>query len=345
MTCVEDLDDAKECLRGCNNVGFDPGSTGQSNALLLSAHGSLLNDCLDPSRSSSVESLDSLIDCCEMSASCEHELTRAQDCVQICFDPCIKEKSEEYLDCIDEESELGSNDCDRQQCLNGFLDDLENDANFEEGDILDLTNVEARVKTLNDPDLHNCLFLEDFVDGACDIGEDCCESCLIELSYVVDCLLNDVVIPFVAIERNETIDVCPITEDCELAQVGNRKLNRQVKVARHEEALFNKALGLPTKSSGQTKRDLNKEAAIKAADKNRVLEAVSTSEEAVEACQKRMEMNTIAHNVTYAVSVFMQCVSAEAISRLGDEPEDSGSAVAFRMASLVSALAGGFLFF
>ena len=107
-------------------------------------------------------------------------------------------------------------------------------------------------------------------------------------------MLNDVVIPFVAIEQNTTIDECPINEDCELEFVsgsGSRK-ERNLKVKnKEEERLFNKAMSLPKKK--QTKRDPVKEAALKRADKNRVLQAEQTTDEAVDQCTELQAFGTL----------------------------------------------------
>merc|ERR1712137_847633 len=105
------------------------------------------------------------------------------------------------------------------------------------------------------------------------------EECTTELSYVVDCLINDIVVPFVAIELSTTVDECPINEDCELDFPSGNKSNKSrklkaSKVGKDEEHLFNKALGLRKKSK-QTRRDARKEAAIKASDRKRILEAVA----------------------------------------------------------------------
>jgi hypothetical protein len=300
----------------------------------------LLNDCLDPSRDDEIESLDSLVECCLMDKECERDLEDAQECVEECFDPCITETSQDYLDCIEDENRgVDSNKCSRQQCLDGFLDDLEDDADFS-GDILDLGNVEKRLKKIDQEDLEECGLLADFVDAVCDIGDDCCSECNEELALVVDCLINDIVIPFVAIELNTTIEECPIEEDCGL--VDFKKNSRKERRVAHEDELLEKALSLPQTKGGQSKRDRSKEAAIKKADKKRVLQGDMTSEEAVEECQNGMTMNTIAHNVTYATSMFMECVTVAAIAALPEGDSTSAAPAAFQMAAYVATVVGSF---
>jgi hypothetical protein len=314
-----------------------------------------LNDCLDPSRSDSVESLDELVDCCEMDNDCEKELEEAQECVQLCFDPCIKDSAEDYLDCIhDEDDGVDSNKCSRQACLDGFLEDLEDDVDFS-GDILDLKNIEKRLTRIDQDDLEDCSLMEDFVEAVCDIGDDCCERCNEELAVVVDCLINDIVIPFVAIELNTTIEECPISEDCELENSSgdnkNKKRKKNNKRERRDLAdendLIEKALSLPQTKAGRTKRDLAKEAAIEKAERKRVLQPEQSTTVAVDECQNAMTMNTIAHNITHATSKFMECVTAAAIAALPDsDTETSAAPAAFRMAAYVAAVVGSlFAFF
>ena len=332
------MDEAKFCLRTCNDIPFDPLNTGNAT---LEEDGSLLNDCLDPSREDgSIDSLDGLVECCQMENDCEKELEDAQECVQNCFDPCIRETSLAYLDCINDENDgVDSNRCSRQSCLDGFLEDLEDDADFS-GDILDLGNVEKRLTKIEQEDLEECSLLEDFVEAACDIGEDCCERCNTELATTVDCLINDIVIPFVAIELNTTIEECPISEDCKLEFSGSRKAKAR-KTTAQEEEIFNKALSLTKRADGlgQSKRNLAREAALKKADRNRVLEAAQTSEEAVTACENAMNMNTISHNVTFAVSKFMECLTAAGISMLPDEVASGDGTSAASAASLATLVA------
>jgi hypothetical protein len=274
-----------------------------------------------------------------MERDCEKDLEEAQECVQLCFDPCITETSQEYLDCIQDENEDNNkkNRCSRQQCLDGFLEDLEDDADFS-GDILDLKNVEKRLKKIDQEDLEDCGLLEDFVEAVCDIGDDCCEDCNEELALVVDCLINDIVIPFVAIELNTTIEECVIEDDCGLAT--NSKSRKERRRA-HEDELLQKALNLPQTKGGQTKRDRSKEAAMKKADAKRVLQGDMSSEEAVAECEHGLTMNTIAHNISYATSMFMECVTVAAIAALPEgDSTTSAAPAAFQMAAYVATVVG-----
>jgi hypothetical protein len=85
------------------------------------------------------------------------------------------------------------------------------------GDLLDLKNLQDKISTINADDLEDCSLLEQFVNEVCDVGEDCCKKCNNELGVVVDCLINNVVVPLLAIQLNATVATCPIDMDkCEL---------------------------------------------------------------------------------------------------------------------------------
>jgi hypothetical protein len=115
VDCLEDIDDARDCLRECNEVEFIDRDG--------NVDGSLLANCLDPSRSGSeVESLDELVDCCDFDRDCENDLEDVQDCLSGCLDSCISDFAEDYLECIQDEA--GSRDCDLGECIDGFLNDL-----------------------------------------------------------------------------------------------------------------------------------------------------------------------------------------------------------------------------
>jgi hypothetical protein len=326
--CVEQLDEAKECLRICNDKPLNA-------TLGLAVSGSLLNDCLDPSRDGgSIDSLDSLVECCDLENACEKEFEDAQECVQLCFDPCIKTSSQAYLDCIEEENDGIDAKCSRQACLDGFLEDLEDDADFS-GDFLDLKNLQKRLEKIEQDDLQDCSLVSNFVDAACDISNDCCKKCDQDLAVVLDCLVNDIVIPFTAIELNTTIDECVIDANCGLVTPPSTRARR---TTQEEEVIFSKALNLP-----KSKRDPAREAAIREADKNRVLETTETNEEAVEKCERGLQLNTVTHNVTYAVNVFMECVSSAFIAALPDEdvPKAQESAApVFKLAVAVATMVG-----
>jgi hypothetical protein len=341
LDCMEDLDDARDCLRDCadDSVVTTSGSTD-----------SLLTQCLDEStdEGSAVSSLEDLVDCCSFDSDCERDLEDAQDCLEFCLDSCIADEAEEYLDCIRDEAERSS--CDLDECIDDFLsDDLVDDLDSSLSSSNDLFSIEAlerRIVRIEEEQLEDCNLLADFVDSACDIASDCCERCEEELGEFIDCLVNDIVIPFVSIELNRTIDTCPIdTENCELdleaeRESGSRKKRRAEEsrpLSEQEEKLFARALALPKKSQKQSERNAKKEAIAAEFRKtmgSRRLTAYNNTE-AVQACEATMRLNVVAHNMTHAMNVYTECISVAAIESLAANSPDSAAT----MPSVVAALA------
>jgi hypothetical protein len=347
LDCMEDLDDARDCLRECSedSVVTTSGSTE-----------SLLTQCLDEStdEGSAVNSLEGLVDCCSFDSDCERDLEDAQDCLEFCLDTCIADKAEDYLDCIRDEASGSS--CDLDDCIDGFLsDDLPDDLDSSlesSSDLFSLSALERRITGIEQEQLEDCGLLADFVEGVCDIGTDCCSRCEEELGLFVDCLINDIVIPFVSIELNKTIDTCPIdTENCELdvdtsRQSGSRKARRAKEskpLSEEDEKLFARALALPSKKAEQNQRNAKKEAIIAdfrtAMTTGRKLNAGTNSTEAIAACEATMRMNVVATNMTHAMNIYTECVSIAAIETLAaNQPESAAASLS--TTALVAAVAG-----
>lgn len=346
LDCMEDLDDARDCLRDCadDSVTFNTTSGDESTESQLSV-------CLDESfeeYGSEVDSLDELVDCCDFDSDCERDLEDAQECLEFCLDSCIADEAEEYLDCIRDEAE--ENSCDLDDCIDGFLsDDLPDELDeslSSSSDLFSLEALERRIVLIDENQLEDCNLLGDFVDSVCDIGTDCCSRCEEELGEFVNCLVNDIVIPFVSIELNKTIPTCPIdTEECELEDSG-RKERRQRRAEKNppteeEEQLIQRALSLPRKS--QNKRNARKEAIV-ADFRNAVTSRRLTSYNntaAIAACEASMRMNVVAHNMTHAMNVYTECVSIAAIETLAaNTPQESAAPAYSAMVALVAAVAG-----
>jgi hypothetical protein len=222
------------------------------------------------------------------------------------------------------------------------LEDLEDDLSFS-GDIFDTRNIEKRLQRIEADDLEDCGLLEDFVDAVCDVGDDCCDDCQPQLASVVDCLINDILIPYVALELNKTIEECPIdTEECYLVGSDSKSRKRKMRdLKKGEEETFMKALSLPKKNA-QTKRDKVKENVLKNAENRRLEEGHNTTVD-IAACESAMTANIMTANITHATNKFMECVTAAAIGSLEDTPEGSGAGAAFKIGALVVTLVGSFL--
>jgi hypothetical protein len=302
--------DARDCLRDCNNAQyFDKNGVLQDDSLLAA--------CLDLNGDFSVDDIDSLVDCCGFTdKDCEDDLQEVQDCLGACLDVCIRDIAVAYVDCIRDET--GTRKCVLGECLDGLLgDDIEDEIGIGgSGDIFDLRNVANTIDDIEERDLKDCNLLEDFVKTVCDLGDACCDRCQEDLGLLVDCLVNDIVIPFVAIERNETILSCPIdTKKCEIDKQALRaQRESQRALTREEEVLFDRALQLPKKKEGTTKRNPQREALMRRNESRKL--GVSNSTALIEACENKMRMDIIATNMTHATSKYMECVTTSAIQTM-----------------------------
>jgi len=364
LDCMEDLDDARDCLRDCadDSIQYNTTSGDQTTESQLAL-------CLDESAStegnddsleseegigSAVSSLDGLVECCDFDSDCERDLEDAQDCLEFCLDTCIADEAEEYLDCIRDEAESSS--CDLDDCITDFLsDDLADDLDESlesSNDLFSLEAIERRIVLIDENQLEDCNLLGDFVDSVCDIATDCCDRCEEEMGEFIDCLVNDIVIPFVSIELNKTIPTCPIdTEECELESLDSgRKERRQRRAERapatpEEEALIQRALSLPSKTQQQNKRSERKEAMI-AEFKRTVTSGRRLNGEAynntaaIKSCEDKMRMNVVAANMTHAMNMYTECVSMAAIETLAANSKTSAAPVSTPFAALVAAVAG-----
>jgi len=367
LSCMEDLDDARDCLRDCadDSIQYNTTSGDQTteSQLALCLDESASTDPNDPNDSleseegigADVSSLDGLVECCDFDSDCERDLEDAQDCLEFCLDSCIADQAEEYLDCIRDEAESSS--CDLDDCITDFLsDDLPDDLDESlesSNDLFSLEALERRIVLIDEQQLQDCNLLGDFVDSVCDIATDCCDRCEEEMGEFVDCLVNDIVIPFVSIELNKTIPTCPIdTENCELESLddGSGRKERRARRAQRapptpeEEALIQRALALPSKSQKQNKRSERKEAMIaefkKTMTASRRLDATYNNTAAIKSCEDSMRMNVVAHNMTHAMNIYTECVSMAAIETLAAHSQTSAAPVSTPMAALVAAVAG-----
>jgi hypothetical protein len=215
------------------------------------------------------------------------------------------------------------------------LNDVGEDVSIS-GDF-DLETLNDAIGDVDTETLENCSTLGDFIESVCEIGEDCCKKCISQLGYMVDCLINDVLMPYIAGEKNVTVNECPIdAEECEL-------IDERRGLKEGEEEVFAKAMSLP-KSIGQTKRESRRTKFVKKAKKNRRLEG-ETSDDQVATCKATMISDIIATNMSYASDQYTVCVTSAAVGNLEDATEEStsGAAAAFKIGVLVAALVGSFL--
>lgn len=304
MSCMADLDDARDCLRICNDDA-------------------LLAECMDPDVTDSIEEL---VDCCKMDRDCQDELEAAQECITECFPACLSESAKGYVDCVNDED--GNAGCSKQTCLDSFINDLEDEIEGAPDDLLDFDSISSKLETIDEDEIGDCANLVNFVDTVCDLGDDCCDDCTDELAIMMDCMINEVLIPYVAWEKNTTIDTCPMDLDtCALEGYSRKRALTQ------EDENFARAMALPKKSQGA----------------KRALEETNTSDEAVSACQDKMNLDLLMYNITYATTEYMACVTAAGIAVLpdgeGDPDEGESSSAGFSFVKLVALVVGSAFFF
>jgi hypothetical protein len=289
----------------------------------------------------SVDDIDDIADCCNFDRDCEDTLDEVQECLVHCFNSCLTFTAEAWYDCVQDET--GSHGCSRAECLDEFLDEVEDKMKLSgSGDLFDFEQVQKKIEKIAMDDLEDCSLLEDFVDTACKAGDDCCDECQSELAATLDCLINDIVTPFVAGQLNKTLPECPITDECKTdfdaakaaarserggSKEGSGKRDLLSKV---EADLFHKkALSLPAKQKnpGNPKRRPRR---VQQADEGTDRDAVLAQ------CQRKMETDILLHNMTHAANNYMTCINAAVFAVLED-PEDS----AMGMNNLVSLVTFG----
>lgn len=316
------MDEARDCLNDCHDKVYED-----------DASISLLEYCLDDDGKKSkdqVDNLEDLSDCCgfDRKDSCEDTLSDAQQCLDRCLHPCLSRTTEAWYECVDDET--GKKGCSRDECLDEFLGKAKDSAS---GDLYDFENIEHRVEKLAMDKTDDCSLLEDFVDTACDAGKDCCDKCQRELAATIDCVINDVVIPFVGDELGKTLPECPISTKCKEDFPKRRDL------LWNDEAglLFNKALNLPASSTSQEERIARREDVLKRSDdrRRRLQTDESVSRDIVAQCQSKMKFDVLAYNMTHAANNYITCVNAAVFAVLEDPAPDSG------VANLVSAIVVG----
>lgn len=247
---------------------------------------SLLDFCLEDNSGDSIEDIDDLKECCDFKdKKCDEYFDEVKECLMGCINNCMIETAGQWLVCMRDNGDEGS--CSRQECLDGYLDDLPEDLDLaNEPDIFDLETVLKLVEKIETEDLEDCSLLDEFVTETCDVGNDCCDRCQEELGLTVDCLLNDIVIPFASGQLNTTITECPIdTERCR-AEFRRELVERETDVESQEEATQ---------------------------------------------CQRKMEANILAHNMSYAANQFMQCIMTAGFRALPDKPQGSAAGTLFSL--------------
>jgi hypothetical protein len=374
-TCFELIDDARDCLRECNNEEY-------FNFFLNDFDGTVLNECLDPNRADrplgtivpgvvpgsidNVESIDDLVDCCkdgleaageEWDETCDQIFVDVQECLGNCFDGCLAARSEAWFRCVQDTSDTeknpdevtGNKGCSRQSCINGFVDEDVDENDTFEGNALDFTLDEEFQDSQFVPDGPKSEDQSIFdVQNIAGIFEDITEA------DMQDCALLD----------NFITSACRVGDTCcrdcntELASTLDCLLNTIVSpfvslAANMTEPVF---CAVPEDCRvKRQRRELNTEAIAALAAKGqflpqgemvsffekRRLDGTAAISDDVQFCMDAMNRDVVVHNMTYAANKYMECASAAALSQLQDEvaPAEDSAATAFSMLALVAAVA------
>lgn len=76
-------------------------------------------------------------------------------------------------------------------------------------------------------DITDCSSVQPFTEGVCHVGDTCCKDCSGELADTLDCLLNNIVAPFItSIANISNLDgpiYCPVPEDCQVLPAASRR--------------------------------------------------------------------------------------------------------------------------
>ncbi|KAL3904158.1 MAG: hypothetical protein SGARI_005045, partial [Bacillariaceae sp.] len=233
--CFDVLIEAQACLRECSNEEAQVNVEGLNFGIWFYGDdsGNLLNQCLDPERGGQpsirlpprivqdkvgadgepidtsflnetlrVDTMEDVANCCKMDDLCLGSLQDAQECMASqCVDPCVASTTRNYFECI---SQQASNDgCDSNSCLDGFFPAGSLPTRF--GPTLELTAIQSAYEgLLQQTDLADCASLSPFVSQACSISDACCTDCDSQLAVTLDCLINDLVLPYTVLELNTT---------------------------------------------------------------------------------------------------------------------------------------------
>jgi len=240
----------------------------------------------------SFDGASSLPGCCDMNDSdCAEYATRVDDCLADCLPKCVNKKVNDYLECTAYTSTIRSaSGCDLNDCYAGIA--LDRDwANDD-----DLKNTDKFFKKLTDniSDMSSydqqgiCDGAESKATAVCKIGETCCEPCVKELSKVMDCVVNDMILPY-------KLSSYSSDDDCE---VQCNKLTRS----------------LETDNTNTTAEDTTTESLTGNAEQDAAISA--KSKEALKPCFNQMNLQIVLGNVTKAGDELVNCMVNESVKVL-----------------------------
>jgi hypothetical protein len=156
------------------------------------------------------------------------------------------------------------------------------------------------------------------------------------MSTVMDCLLNQIVAPYVSIAANLTTPLnCPVPLNCE---VDNKKRFLNVMEGRDENAA---PKAFPVHATIDYSLAMPKMVQM-FEERRRLHNGTHDDDDGhvddAQFCVDQMAMNTVAHNMTYAANKFMECTASAGLARLEDPATtESDGAFSFHFLAMVAA--------
>jgi len=171
--------------------------------------------------------------CCGMpqGGECKKAGKQAQKCFDTCLPSCVKVSTNDFFDCTFKYG--GTTGCDRADCFQKLALDREwmYSSSSTDSDSSDDTDfflqLGDHMQTMSDDDAESCVGATDKAKEVCGIGDDCCKSCNGELSAISDCLVNEVVRPYLSDKRSVTLNRCYVDCGPALLRQENRQLQEE----------------------------------------------------------------------------------------------------------------------
>jgi len=165
------------------------------------------SDCLEY-----FPSADGLQSCCGMDNDCYLTSQKIDTCLSDCLPICVSDTVNNYMECTAYRS---ANPCNIEDCITGIVLDRSwsPDAAKNTKDFLEMLEDDLSIKKYNGED--GCSTTEAKAAEVCLIGKTCCDPCNEQLGDAMNCVVNDMIRPWMGFS-----DECEI--DCDDSSV--RKL-------------------------------------------------------------------------------------------------------------------------
>lgn len=257
--------------------------------------GSRLFQCLPGNGKTKVfdatNKLNDLAQCCEMSDACKQTFSDARQCAQTgCINRCMKRRARNYMGCLIRQVNANPPVCQFASLCVGQLTG---------NDSFDFAKTLAQ--DTNAVTAASCDPMDGFVDGLCDISNSCCPSCNTPMLRLVDCLVNDFLLPASTTGGSVTCDLAlPFGQPCQISGASGTSVARTSGTFEETE-------------TEETYTDV---------------EGVDISD-----CEEDLTLDFIVHNETYAADGFISCIGkkvgqvlSEAEGENVDNPEPTSAA-------------------